>query len=68
MQCDLLLLRLVFPCGKWLDEKQEDGQIEQVPEAVPKPEQKEAGGEVLNSDRISPLSPATGTAGKQRDI
>lgn len=36
--------RWYFPCGNWLDEKQEDGQNERVLEAVPESEQKEAGG------------------------
>ena len=33
-----------FPCGNWLDEKQEDGQNERVLEAVPESEEKKAGG------------------------
>lgn len=33
-----------FPCGKWLDEKQEDGLTERVLEAVPDPERNEEGG------------------------
>lgn len=36
--------RWYFPCGNWLDEKQEDVQNERVLEAVPESEQKEAGG------------------------
>lgn len=33
-----------FPCGNWLDEKQEDGQNERVLEAAPESEEKKAGG------------------------